>query len=85
MSRLSFSYITAYKIATRYTPYQLVYGLHSLMPIEYIVPIVSGHQRESTSTKVLTIRVSKLEKLQGARMQTVETNGIQQWNRALGS
>jgi hypothetical protein len=55
------------------------------MPIEYIVPIVSGHQRESTSTKVLTIRVSKLEKLQGARMQTVETNGIQQWNRALGS
>ncbi len=35
--------------------------------------------------KVLTIRVSKLEKLQGARMQIVETNGTQQWNITLWS
>jgi hypothetical protein len=27
-----FSYIIAYKVTTRYTPYQLVYGLHPLMP-----------------------------------------------------
>jgi hypothetical protein len=27
-----FSYIIAYKVATRYTPYQLVYGLHLFMP-----------------------------------------------------
>jgi hypothetical protein len=37
-----FSYITAYKVAIRYTPYQLVYGLHPLMPTKYIVPVVSG-------------------------------------------
>jgi hypothetical protein len=42
-----FSYITAYEVATSYTPYQLVYGLHSLMPIEYIVPVVGGHQRDN--------------------------------------
>ncbi len=26
-----FSYKTTYKVATRYTPYQLMYGLHPLM------------------------------------------------------
>ncbi len=29
-----FSYKTVYKVATWYTPYQLVYGLHPLMPIK---------------------------------------------------
>jgi hypothetical protein len=40
-----------------------VYELHPLMPIEYIVPIVGGNQREGTSMKVLISRISKLEKL----------------------
>jgi hypothetical protein len=43
-----FSYIIAYKVATRYTPYQLVYGLHPLMPIKYIVLIASGNKRNNT-------------------------------------
>jgi hypothetical protein len=58
-----------------------VYGLHPLMPIEYIVPIVGGEQKDNTSIRVLISRVSKLKKLQVVRMQVVETNGIQQWNR----
>ncbi len=33
LSTMLFSYKIAYKAATRYTPYQLVYGLHSVMPI----------------------------------------------------
>jgi hypothetical protein len=37
----------AYKVATRYTPYQLVYRLHPLMPTKYIVPIVSGNERDN--------------------------------------
>jgi len=45
-----------------------VYGLHPLMPIEYIVLVVGGNQRDSISVRVLTSRVSKLEKLQEARM-----------------
>jgi hypothetical protein len=43
-----FSYIIAYKVATRYTPHQLVYGLHPLMPIKYIVLVLSGNDRESS-------------------------------------
>ncbi len=38
------------------------------MPIEYIVPIVGGNERDNTLVKVLTSIISKLEKLQEARM-----------------
>jgi hypothetical protein len=71
------SYKTTYKVATRYTPYQLAYGLHPLMPIEHIEHIVAGEEhRDNTLVRVLTSKVSKLEKLQEARMQAIETNGI---------
>ncbi len=46
------------------------------MPIEYIVLVVGGEHRNNTLVKVLTIRVSKLEKLQKAKMQDAGTNGI---------
>ncbi len=72
-----FSYRTTYKIATGYTPYQLVYGLHPLMPTKYIVLIVGGNERDSTIMKVLTSRITKLEKLQETRMEARETIGIQ--------
>jgi len=68
-----FSYKTKYKVVTWYTPYQLVYGLHPLIPV---VPIVGGSQRNSISVRVWTNRVLKLEKLQEAKMQVVETIGI---------
>jgi hypothetical protein len=42
LSIVLFSYITVYKVARGYTPYQLVYGLHPSMPIEYILLVVSG-------------------------------------------
>jgi hypothetical protein len=68
-----FSYKIAYKIVTGYTPYQLVYGLHPLMPTKYIVPVVSGNERDNILVKVLTIKITKLKKLQEIRMQVVET------------
>ncbi len=34
LSKLLFSYKIAYKVTKRYTPYQLVYQLHLLMPID---------------------------------------------------
>jgi hypothetical protein len=49
LSILLFSYKIAYKITTRYTPYQLVYGLHPLMPTKYIVLVASGNERDNTS------------------------------------
>jgi hypothetical protein len=57
-----FSYKIAYKV-TRYTPYQLVYGLHPLMPTKYIVLVVGGHERDYILVKVLTSRIIELEKL----------------------
>jgi hypothetical protein len=54
-----FSYIVIYKVA----PYQLVYGLHPLMPTKYIVPIVGGDERNCTLVRVLISRITKLEKL----------------------
>jgi len=59
MSTMLFSYITAYKVATSYTPYQLVYGLYPLMPIEYIIPVVGGNERDGTLVRVLTSRIIK--------------------------
>jgi len=44
MSIVLFSYRTTYKVVIGYTPYQLVYGLHPLMPIEYIIPIAGGDE-----------------------------------------
>jgi hypothetical protein len=56
-------YFRTYKVTTRYTLYYLVYGLHSLIPIEYIVPITSGNEGDNTIMKVLINRITKLEKL----------------------
>ncbi len=55
------------------------------MPIEYIVPVVGGNEKDSTSMKILTGRIIELEKLQEARMQAVKIKGIHQWNRTLWS
>jgi hypothetical protein len=53
LSTMLFSYRTTYKVAIGYIPYQLVYGLHPLMPIEYIVQVANGEQKDSTIVKVL--------------------------------
>ncbi len=54
ISIMLFSYRIAYKITTRYIPYQLVYGLHPLMPTKYIVLVASGNEKYNTSMKILT-------------------------------
>jgi hypothetical protein len=72
LSTLLFSYKIAYKIAIGYTPYQLMYGLHPLMPIKYIVPVVGGNEKDNTPTKVLTNKTIKLKKLQEIKMLVAE-------------
>ncbi len=72
-----FLHKTAYKVTIGYTPYQLVYGLHTLMPIEYIILVVGGDERNNTPMRVLISRIIELEKLQEARMQVGKTIGIQ--------
>jgi hypothetical protein len=36
----------------------IMYGLHPLMPIKYIVLIDGGNERDNTSMKVLTSRIT---------------------------
>jgi hypothetical protein len=68
LSTMLFSYIIAYKVTIGYTPYQLLYGLHPLMPTKYIVLIVGGDEIDNTSMKFFTSKIIKLEKLQEVRM-----------------
>ncbi len=69
MSIILFSYRIAYKVATSYTPYQLVYGLHPLMPTEYILLAINGDNRNAEPTKVLIAKITKLEKLHENRLE----------------
>jgi hypothetical protein len=68
MSIVLFSYTITYKITTWYTLYQLVYGLHPLMPIEYIFLVASGDERNSTPVRILTSEITELPKLQEVKM-----------------
>ncbi len=77
MSTMLFSYIITYKITTRYTPYQLVYGLHPLMPTKYIVLVACGDERDNTLVRVLTSKLIEFKKLQKAKMQATKTTRIQ--------
>jgi hypothetical protein len=56
-----FSYKIAYKVATRYTPYELVYGLHPLMSTKYIVLVTNGNERDNTLVRILTNKIIELE------------------------
>ncbi len=49
-----FAYIIAFKVGTSHTPFQLVYGLHALMPIEYLLPTTNSIMSQDFSmTQVL--------------------------------
>jgi hypothetical protein len=50
-----------------------VYGLHPLMSTKYIVLVAGGNEGDNTPMRVLISKITKLEKLQEARMQTIET------------
>jgi len=81
-----FSYRTAYKIGTGYTPFQLVYGLHPLMPTEYTVPTrrTTG-TTDFTPQRVLTARLVELNRLTDDRIDSQTNLGQRQWERALWS
>ncbi len=54
-----FSYRTMYKV--KYTPHQLVYGLHSFMPIKYVSQVINGDRRDANLVKMLTNKVYNIE------------------------
>ncbi len=75
LSIVLFSHIIAYKVATCYTPYQLVYVLHPSMPKEYVLPSISGDHIDVEPTRVLTSIITKLEKLQENKLEAQNNVG----------
>jgi len=68
LSTMLFSYRSAYKVITRYRPYQLIYGLHPLMPRKYIIPTTSGNERYNITMRVSTNKIIEFKKLQETKM-----------------
>ncbi len=64
MSILLFLYIYTFKVGTSHNPFQLIYGLHLLLLAEYLLSFKSGQNYDPMLVRVLTSRLSKLEKLQ---------------------
>ncbi len=56
-------------MATCYTSYQLVYGLHPLMPIIFVLLVISGDHKDAELTRVLTTKIKKLKKLHENRLE----------------
>ena len=78
-----FSYRTAYKVATGHSPFELVYGLLSLMPTEYIVSTQrTTTDLDFTQHRVLAARTADLDKLDETRLKAQTHQGQTQWNRA---
>ena len=78
-----FAYRTAYKVVTGHSPFQLVYGLTPLMPTEYVIPTLrTPGDPDFTPRRVLTTRLTDLEKLDETRHSAAIHQGVKQWNRA---
>jgi hypothetical protein len=63
-STILFSYKTTYKVAIGYTPHQLIYGLHPLMQIEYVLLAISGDHKNVEPNRIIIAIITKLRKLQ---------------------
>ncbi len=62
-------------MAIGYTPYQLVYGLHSLMQI-HVLSIISGDHKNAKPTRILIAKITKLEKLQENKLEVQNNVGV---------
>ncbi len=78
LSTILFSYKISYKVSTCYTPYQLIYGLHSLMPTKYVMSTISRDHKDAEPTIMLTTNFTKLEKLQENKLETQNNVGANQ-------
>jgi hypothetical protein len=79
LSIVLFSYWTAYKVVIGHTPFQLVYGLHPLLPTKYLLPLRPSEHVNPKPIKVLTSRLSELEKLQQNKLIAHDLIAFNQW------
>jgi hypothetical protein len=55
------------------------------MPIKYVLLTISGDHKDVESTRVLTIRITKLEKLHDNRLEAQNNVGANWWSRFMWS
>ena len=68
------AYLTAYKVTTNATPFQLVYGQEAILPIELEVPSLRiAVEYRLGDTESLQFRLSQLEKLDEIKAQALLT------------
>jgi hypothetical protein len=58
MNIIMYAYWTTFKVTTRHTPYELVYGLHPLMPTKYVLPANPQTSKDFSLVQVLATRLS---------------------------
>ncbi len=85
LSIILFSYRTVYKVAIGYTPYQLVYGLHPLMPTKYVLLAINIDHKHAEPTRVLITRIIGLERLPENKLEAQNNVGANRWSKFLWS
>ena len=65
-------YRVAYKIAIGTTPFNLVFGLDAILPIEFLIPTLRVAQEIQWTGHELSNRIEDLEKLDEMRLKAVE-------------
>jgi hypothetical protein len=84
LSIVLFSYKYIFKVGTGHTPFLLVYRLHPLLLIEYLLPSKPSQNHDPKPIKVLISQLSKLEKLQENQLvSSQDLVALNQWNRLL--
>ena len=65
------AYRIAYKIAVGATPFELVFGLNAILPIEFLVPTLRVANKLNWTGHELSERVEQLEKLDETRLLAI--------------
>jgi hypothetical protein len=74
-------YHTTFKLTMGHIPFQLVYGLYPLIPMEYLLPMSNSHHgRNFFPTHILTIHMVELEHLDETHQEATDRIGTRQWN-----
>jgi len=61
-------------VASRHTPFELVYDLHHMMPKEYLLPTINSQtSKDFAVIKILINRMSKLERLDESKQEIAKT------------
>ena len=77
------AYRTAYKVTTKFTPFQLVYGQEAILPVKLeLPPLRIAIEERLSDSESLQERITMLEKLDEVRNQAyLNMAAIQKWHK----